>query len=630
MRCGWMAAGVGLCVTSGLGADGGFGGGFVDVTPSSGISSQFRLPPTQEIVGMYFMGGGVSPGDFNGDGNTDLFLTRYDQPDQLYLNNGDGTFTDTSVTAGFIPRTNTIGSVAFDADNDGDLDLYVTTAGAQDYRFLLYINDGNAVFTEEAVARNAAVETTSRHLGTSPAAGDFDSDGCVDLYVTEWGTSNRNKLPDDPRPLVTHARLLRNLCGETPGYFEDVTIAAGLDAVELVDSINAENTEQTLKRFSPRFSDLDVDGDVDLFIGGDFLGTMLFWNNGDGTFTNAADLGEVFDDENGMGCAIGDLDGDLIPEVFVTSIWDPRPDEVLDCSDPATSCNWGKSGNRLYQYDGVEGGTWFQDATDVFGLRIGWWGWATTFFDFDNDADQDVFMTNGFSVTGASDQPETLFHTDPNVLWENPGDGTAFIEVAQSLGITDVQAGKGLAAFDAENDGDLDLIIVNNPGTAVMYRNDAAAGGWLRVDLVGTTSNSFGLGARVILTPTDGGQPQLREVNASSHYLSHDEVTAHFGLGDHIGSVHELRVEWPSGIVQAINGLQPNERCVVVEPTCDRPGDTDGDFDVDTDDFIAVLVGFGSQTLPGDARGGDIVNFDGEVNTADFVAVLVAFGTVCD
>ncbi len=560
---------------------------FVDVTAASGIDYvQYQLKPQGACLldggigsssgrGQYCaperMSGGAAAADFDNDGLVDLFVTRLDAPDILYRNVGDGRFEDRTKAAGlsdFDLRSN--GALWVDIDNDGDSDLYVTTIG--DTRFYLFINNGSGGFTEEGIERGAAVATDEVHLGYSIATGDYDRDGWLDLHITEWGSDS---IISDRAP--SHARLLRNRGTEAPGYFTDVTMSAGvqLDGVQsqaLGDPIS--NPMLSLSdgaglngpfAFASAFTDLDGDGWPDLAVASDFGQSRLFWNNRDGTFTDGSVAARIGSDRNGMGSTFGDYDGDGDLDWFVTSIMDQSAncDDILIQEESARvslGCRSNVSaGNRLYRNDGNRS---FSDATDSAGVRDGGWGWGAVFFDYDNDGDLDLVMVNGMNHS-ATPSPSAF---EPPRLWLNGGSGQ-MTEIGSDSGLLHLDAGKGVLTFDFDGDGDLDLFVVNNGSTPRLYRNDGGnSNPWLRIRLVGASSNRSGVGARVSVTRRLGGPSQVREIGVRSHFLGQSEITEHFGLGPGSGEVAEVRIWWPrTGQEVVLRDVPANETIVVYE-----------------------------------------------------------------
>ena len=467
---------------------------FTNVTAAVGIT---HVQST--TAGTEPMTGGAAAADFDGDGLVDLFFTRVDAADVLYRNTGSG-FEDVSVAAGFTQALPTSGAAAGDIDNDGDLDLYVT-ASSHD-RFYLYINDGAGHFTEQAIARGAAVMgegSTWRGMGV--AFGDYDRDGYLDLLTS-----------DHSRPMSNNgSRLLRNLGAANPGHFEDVTHAAGLDVYR--QGLHVANT---VYRFQPQFSDIDRDGHTDIVFSADDRTSQLFWNNGDGTFTDGTLPAGVGTDKSGMGSALGDYDGDGDLDWFVTAIFDT----------PFLGAN---PGNRLYRNNGNRT---FTDVTTAAGVRNSGsgnelsWGWGAAFIDYDNDTDQDIAMTNGWIALG--------YGGDDTTLRRNNGDGT-FTDVSVASGITDTGQGRGLLRLDYDVDGDLDILIANYGAAPILYRNDGGNdANWLRVKTEGTISNRDGIGAWIKVIPDNESPEQFQvwEVGSGDSYLTQSEMTAHFGMGE--------------------------------------------------------------------------------------------------
>ena len=515
---------------------------YTNVTADAGIN---HVQNQGFGAGQLIMTGGAAAGDFDNDGRVDIFVTRLDAPDILYRNKGDGTFEDVSTAAGFTANLQTNGPAWGDIDNDGDLDLYVTAGG--DTRFYLYINDGSGHFTEQAVSRGADVGGVSRY-GQSVSFGDYDRDGYLDIHTNDWG----NDIS------VSTSRLLRNLGAASPGHFEDVTAVAGID-VYRPSLFHNGATDSKAYRFSSTFTDLDRDGYPDLAIAGDFTTSQVFWNNGDGTFTDGTLAAGVGTGEDSMGLTIGDFDGDGLLDMFETNLVNV-PGEIDD-----------HSGNRLFRNNGDRT---FSDQTDAAGVRDSGWSWGTTFLDHDNDGDLDLALTNGWP-----------FEVGQSHLYQN--DNGLFTNISDASGITDVQMGRGLLSLDYDSDGDLDIFITNNGQQPILYRNDGGNDNdWLQIKTEGTVSNRDGIGAFITVDPDISvhGDEIIREINAGSNFLSQNEFTAHFGLGLDSETLDRITVVWPSGIVQVLTDVTTNQIITLVESG--MPGDFNVSADVDGADFL--------------------------------------------
>ncbi len=505
---------------------------FTNVTAAAGINhTQFATPPEfWQYAEQRILTGGAAARDYDGDGYVDLYFTRMDAPDLLYRNQGNGTFAVVDPNVSGINRgSGSNGATWADINNDGHADLYVTTV--DDTRNYLYVNNGDGTFAEQAVARG--VDINGKGPAFSPTFGDYDSDGFVDMFTTSWldiGGSG--------------TRLFRNQGAPNPGHFTDVTVAAGVD---MSQQTSYQGVTNATFAFSPRFSDLNGDGHVDLAVTGDFDTSRLYWNNGDGTFTDGTDAAGVGVDNNGMGSAIGDYNGDGQLDWFVSSIWDENlPNQA----------GWKGNGSQLYTNNGD--GTFTATAMDTY------WGWGSTFFDYDNDGQLDLAVTNGFDAPDEIATIENAFNHDPTMLLHN--DSGVLTNVASAEGVTDVDSGKGLLVLDYDNDGRLDLVVVNNLGEPVLYHNDSPLlNDWIGLDTVGTVSNADGLGA--LITLTEDGVTQIFEINAGSNYLGQNDKRAHFGLGGSDGIVDSISIVWPSGISQLFTNVPANQYYLLNETT---------------------------------------------------------------
>jgi len=566
---------------------------FTNATVQAGIS-YFQGPPidplgTPEVTGMT---GGAAAGDFDGDGWVDLFVTRSNDTDILYRNLGNGQFADVTTSAfGSSPLNVTTNGAAWgDIDNDGDLDLYVTTIGYNQH--LLYINAGDGTFSEQAVARGAAVSDGAELTnGTGIALGDYDRDGYLDVFVGQW----RPNVASGP----LQSRLLHNDGTNQPGNFSDTTDAAGV-SLELTSGPKAGGSYS----FSPRFADLDGDRNPDLAITSDFGTSRLFWNEGpdaptqfsDGTLAAGTNTGQ-----NDMGSTIGDIDGDGKLDWFITDIY----------RDPLANAH--PNGNRLFRN---EGSRQFSDTTDAAGVRNGDWGWGTAMLDYDNDGDLDITLTNGFIDGGQ-------FLNDPMRLWDNDGTGQ-FTEIGAATGVSDTGQGRGLLTFDYDHDSDLDIFVVNNGNQPVLLRNDGGNNnGFLRIRTVGTLSNRDGIGALIQVTPDiqQPGEQMVWEVNAGTHYLAQSEFIAHFGLGSAVQSVDKVLILWPSGVQQMLLNIPADTLTSVVE----LAGDFDANGLTDGIDLNTWQAGFGQPSLAAALGDGD-ADGDGDVDGHDFLYWQMGYG----
>lgn len=523
---------------------------FVDTTEDAGVLYLQRFEPfpvNQPPEAAEKATGGAAAGDYDRDGWVDLVVTRVDAAPILFRNLGNGTFADVTESAGDLASAIPSGGNGVlwaDLDNDGDLDLYVSAVGPA--RFFLFVNQGDGTFSEEAEVRGAALGSDDAHYGMGVAAGDYDRDGWLDLFVAEWWA--HPAPPADPLPGRSRNRLLRNLGEAAPGFFVDSTDAAGVEVEDLPD---VPTSALGTPGFSPGFVDFDDDGWPDFIWVADWGNSRLFWSDGDGTFTDGTVAADVGRERAGMGSFQDDFDGDGRLDWMTTSIFG-RLDEV----------RFGVS-NQFYLN---QGGRAFTNTTDAVGVADGGFGWGLSGFDYDNDGDQDVVQTNGFLEPG-HEQNDVWFN-DRTKLFENDGSGH-FTEVGIARGITDTGLGRSAITFDYDRDGDLDVFIANHGGTPVLYRNDGGnEGNWLQLTLEGRLSNRDGIGARITIDPDLGiaGDEQVHVLLGNPGFLGHDERVLHFGLGARTAALDRLTVRWPSGIEQILSDVALAQRVHVIEP----------------------------------------------------------------
>ncbi|MFV8752349.1 CRTAC1 family protein [Nannocystaceae bacterium ST9] len=540
---------------------------FTDVTIAAGLDTLHYVPThpsTRSCIFPRFTESGPSPatdcepqwftagvtiGDVDDDGLPDVYMTRLAAPDHLFVNRGDGTFVDVAADVGLGACSYTNGAQFGDIDDDGDQDLLVTGMGSD--RHFLFINQladtGVLEFEDQAEARGFALTSSALHSGESVTLGDYDRDGWLDAYVSEW--LRYPLFPSEPGDWPLHGgRLLHNRGAAQPGVFEDVTDALGVSLLG--------NDDEGIFAFAASFVDLDDDGWQELAIAVDFHHSRLFHNLAGQLFVDATSPAGINSESNAMGSTFADLDLDGDLDWYVTSI--AEPDECM--ADEPPPC-WLGTGNRMYEN---LGGLEFARIEDELGVRDGDWAWGTVFFDLDNDGDQDLALANGWpgrDLAGGLSQRDT-----PMRLWINQGPGLPMLEQGELRGVDDRQQGRGLVGFDYDVDGDLDLLVANHAGRPTLLRNEGGnLGGWLRIAVEGSVSNRDGRGAKLRVQVDEAGPWQVREVGVGSHFLGEGERVQHFGLAG-AATVHRVEVEWPaSGIVQTFTDVPANQTLQVVE-----------------------------------------------------------------
>jgi len=540
--------------------DGGDGGGappdrvprFVEVSAEAGLfGDQHGFAPGEcvlepywtDSIGNPFVGdnaciaqvvtGGAVVADYDDDGFDDVFLPRLDAPAILFRNEGNGTFADVTAQVGLQATAQANGGAFVDVDNDGDRDLVVVAWNAPAHQ--LWINE-EGTFVEDGEARGVAMTASSGvHLGSSVATGDFDGDGWLDLFTTEWS-------PDFLEP--NGSRLLRNLGAASPGHFEDVTDLAGLT--------DAGVNENGRWSFTPTFIDLDDDGRLDLAIASDFETSAVYWNEGDGTFTRSKLADGIGSDDFGMGSAFADVDGDGLTDWFVTSVYDP-----LSSCVPGPECE-PFSGNRLYRN---RGDRTFEDLAYEYDVYESGWAWGAAFTDVNDDGALDLLVTNGYRdhIVDFS-----RYETDRNVLWlGTPGQPGQFTDASTSSNFDGSEQGRALIAFDYDRDGDRDVLVSRNGAPPLLYRNDGAVaqGHWLdvRVRIDGRPA----IGAVVRVQAATDGDEWYRKLGTRGHLFGQAPVEAHFGLGEHDGLVERVTVELPGEPAVELTDVPVDELLVV-------------------------------------------------------------------
>ena len=316
------------------------------------------------------------------------------------------------------------------------------------------------------------------------------------------------------------------------------------------------------------FSDFDNDNDLDLYVANDTSVNYVYRNAGDGTFTDVSDESWAADFRGSMGLSAGDYDGDGDIDLFM-SHWVDEENALYrnllvesGLQNPPTRNLWW---NRVYKTPPTGEQIRFVDESYSAMLAeesIKQIGWGTALFDYDNDGDLDIFVTNG-STFQELRNPEVLI-PQADALYQNNGDGT-FSDVSAITGITvlPTRVGRGATFGDYDNDGDVDIFIVNNHASPVLLRNEGGnRNGWLHVELVGTDGNRNAIGAKIQLKTAD--QTQIREVYAGDSYMSSNSFVVEFGMGN-VTQVETLQVTWSNGDTQARHNIPANQRIRVTQ-----------------------------------------------------------------
>jgi hypothetical protein len=505
--------------------------------------------PAADVLGMFTSGGAaVAVGDYDNDGFDDLFITDSAEgaSSKLYHNNGNMTFTDVTARAGVGGGNDPMSIVAdglwFDYDNDGWRDLLVIRFGTP----ILYHNEHDGTFKD--VTKGSGLTKFGNTIAA--IAFDYDNDGRLDLlfgnYFKPQNLLDVEGIRKDPHVLPNDLDAAVNGGGVTlwhslgNGRFEDVTDKAGF----------GKHTGWTL---DVGHGDFNNDGLQDVYLACDYGTDRIFFNNGDGTFTDTTEKSIGIDTRKGMNVDIGDYDNDGLLDIYVTNITDEYMKE----------CNmlWHNNGDKT-----------FTDVSRETGTCETLWGWSAKFGDYDNDGLLDIFVVNGLRSAGPDNYIPVLVNliTKPGVDftdvngWPNIGnmtwsgyqkkkffrnlDGHSFKEISNAAGVDNDKDGRGIGVGDFDNDGRLDFYQANADQTSLLYHNASTdAGHWIELKLVGSRSNRDAIGARV--TVKAGTKSMIREVDGGNGYAGQSSQRVHFGLGA-ANVIQSLTIRWPSGITQ--------------------------------------------------------------------------------
>jgi len=532
---------------------------FREVTEEAGIHFVHHKPIFDSRLEkiMSWMGSinaGVAVADYDGDGDPDIYLLNSLQgfPNALYRNDGNFKFVEVGRKSG-IGNVNDKDGVSMDAyfadfDNDGAQDLVLAAYG----RTRLFRNEGGTFAEVGGKAGVAPVGNAS-----SVAVFDYDDDGWLDLMVGNyyadfdlWHLTTTKILQTDFQNARNGGkkRLYHN---NHDGTFTEVSEKAGI-----------ADTGWTLDIGT---GDLDDDGYMDVYVANDFGTDVLYRNNRNGTFTDVTAEATGGDHDAGMNAEIGDFNNDGRLDVYVTNI----TDEFMQQGNML----WENQGNMVFsnaaRRTGTADGGWGWGAKlfdfdndgdlDIFTVN-----------GFVSDGPLDIFRHPGIlntrDVSDAAIWPDmrgvSLSGYEKKRLFRNDGD--RFTEIAQQAGLDSLRDGRGVAVADFSGDGALDVLVGNCGSGPQLYRNEGAgAKPWIEVELVGTVSNRDAIGAR--LTLTAGGRKQIREIDGGNGFSAQSSRVVHFGLGAS-EQVDQLEVRWPSGKRQVYKGLPGRSRLLIVEP----------------------------------------------------------------
>jgi hypothetical protein len=508
---------------------------FQEVAARVGLTFTYENGAIGEFYVPEVMGAGAALIDYDNDGDLDVYLLQGQSFDPKAPRDASRThrlfrnelverktlrFTDVTAGTGLDRTSYGMGVATGDYDNDGDQDLYVTALGPD----TLYRNNGDGTFSDVTVAAGVGDDRWS----TAATFPDYDRDGDLDLFVINYVDFSiaANKQCFDPVGARDYCgprsyrtvpdRLFRN---EGGGRFTDVTEAAGI-------------TKADGAGLGVATGDYNGDGWLDLFVANDATPNQLWMNQKNGTFVDEGVLAGVAlngagNPEGSMGVASGDYDRDGDEDLFVTNI-------IAETF-------------ALYTNDGRAGFDDTRVASRLAEPTAGFTGFGTDWLDYDNDGWLDLFITNGAVNIIEALRGRPVPYEMRNLLFRNRGSGQ-FVETSGEAGeaFAREEVGRAAAFGDIDNDGDTDVLVTNNTGPVRLWLNQVGTrASWLQVRLDNGPANRLGLGA-LVHVERPGVPPLVRRIRTDGSYLSAQDPTAHFGLGDWRGPV-TVRVDWPGG-----------------------------------------------------------------------------------
>lgn len=527
---------------------------FVDVAESAGLTQSFPYGYSDHATYIIeIMGGGCAFIDYDNDGWMDLFILggRYldriprGPCNRLYHNNRDGTFTDVAAKSGLTETGWATGVCVADYNNDGFEDLFVTFYGQN----RLYRNNGDGTFTDATA--HAGLAEASIRFGSGCTFIDYNRDGFLDLFIANYADVTQETLPKPnlQMPNCNFEGVPVN-CGPSGLPFPAFSLYRN-NGNGTFTNVSKESGVAALKGsygLTAAAFDVDEDGWQDILVACDSTPSLLLMNNRDGTFRDEGLMrGIALSGEGkemaGMGLGIGDYDLDGRLDIVKT--------------------HYMNQASGLYHNIGKGE---FEDVTSQAGLagERRYVTWGAGLVDLDNDGYPDIFeVTGNVYPELEAVYPVKYPRRGERLVFRNLGNGR-FAELGGEVGsaITDRHVSRGCAFGDFDNDGDLDILIMNQNEPPSLLRNDAPAKNhWLKVRLEGTKSNRSAIGARVLVHY--GGKVQAQTLLSQSSYLSSNDPRLHFGLGAEKKA--SIEVHWPSGTAETVNGIDANQLVLLRE-----------------------------------------------------------------
>ncbi len=562
---------------------------FAEIAKEAGLDFVHFSGMTEEKHFPTANGSGVAVFDYDNDGLLDIYFatatllplgTAVKGPNRLFKNLGSDRFKDMTEASGLGYRGFCHGIIAGDLDNDGDQDVFLCNYGSN----VLYLNNGDGTFKD--ISKSAGVDAPNWSSGGAML--DYDNDGYLDIYVSNYGAwkypEDHQRVGDSEKKVWLYAsprtiKTTRHLFYHNNGNLTFTDVHKRVITIEEEVEEPAKKDKQklrvpNLKRddghgFGVVAADVNDDGLIDLYVANDMNPNFLFLNRGDGTFDDATDSsGAAYDvngqAQSGMGVDAEDVDGDGLPELFVT--------------------NFANEYNTLYQNFGK--GVFF-DNTAFFGLAadsMPWVAWGCALADFDNDGWPDCFVANGHVDNNRKMLDQPVDYEEIPLLFRNVKEksGRRFRLATRDAGtyFDTKHVARGAAFGDLDNDGDIDIVVNHKDGAPALLRNDTKSGNhWIRFSLQGTRSNRDAIGAKleimtaepaVIRTP-DGKEEMKpertihRQRKGGYSLQGTNDPRVLVGVGP-VDQVKKVVIRWPSGIVTRLENLKVDREYKVVEP----------------------------------------------------------------